>query len=141
VAASPVKRTLMMPGVGDSQEKARRWMKNPLFVDQDIEADHVDFGYLTLHKVRRGNPTQVVPRVQVEDVFSGSRGNALIHRIEESSILFTEPVVDLIAPALQKIDRCIARASVNNNDFSIAARMGEDAFHQWYQRRGIAIDD
>jgi hypothetical protein len=33
----------MMPGVGYSQAKARRWMKNPLFVDPDIEADHVDF--------------------------------------------------------------------------------------------------
>jgi len=43
VAASPVKPTLMMPGVGYSQAKARRWMKNPLFVDPDIEADHVDF--------------------------------------------------------------------------------------------------
>jgi hypothetical protein len=33
----------MMPGVRYSQAKARRWMKNPLFVDQDIEADHFDF--------------------------------------------------------------------------------------------------
>jgi len=141
VAASPVKRALMVPGIGDPHQKARRGMKNSLFVDQDIEANHVDLVCLTLHKVRRGNPTQVVSRVQVADVFSGRRGDALIHRIIESGILFTEPVIDLIAPALQKIERSIARAAIYDNDFSIAARMGEDAFHQWYQRRGITIDN
>src|SRR5437867_1621830 len=92
VAPPPVERALMVPGVVYPQNKPRRRTKYRLPVDQDIEANDVDFICLTLSQLSRRNKIQVVPSVQMEDILPGSCCDALVHRSVDSRILFAEPV-------------------------------------------------
>jgi hypothetical protein len=130
---APIERTLVVPGIGESQNESVCRAMGSRTVRFHSKRGDVDVVRHGLFEFLARNEEQAVARIEVQDKFAGCNRNAFIHRIIDTSVGFADPVINRVAVPAEDIESSIIRAPIDDNQLSIFSPPRHNVFQQWGQ--------
>jgi len=107
MASALIERTLVMPGIGKSQNESASGTMDSKALHFHSKTGDVDVVRQRLFKFLPGNEAEAISGIEVQDEFAGRRRNAFVHRIVDTSIRFADPVIDGVIEMAQNVDASV----------------------------------